>query len=94
MKLWRAKRGVPFKKSLALELITIDGCKGLRTNELEKQLTSALICVRDNILTVKIVDPANTNNVLSDEMLNRERELIKAAAEAAIKATYWSEVLT
>jgi len=94
MKLWRAKRGVPFKKSLALELMTIDGCKGLRTDELEKQLISALAYVRDNILTIKIVDPANSNNVLSDEISTGERQLIKAAADAAIKATYWSEVLT
>ena len=94
MKLWRVKRSVPFKKSLALELITIEGCKGLRTDELEKQLISALTHVRDNILTVKIVDPANTNNVVSDEITNEERKLIKAAADAAVKTTYWSGVLT
>lgn len=94
MKLWRAKRGVPFKKSLALELMTIDGCKGLRSDEIENQLTSTLIHVRDNILIARIVDPANSNNVLSDEISTGERQLIKATADAAIRARYWSEVLT
>jgi len=39
-----------------------------------------------------VKDPANTNNSLSDDLGASERKSIKAAAEAAIKANYWSEV--
>lgn len=94
MKLWRTKRSVPFKKSLALELLTINGCKGTRADDVEKQLLAALAHVRDNIMAARIVDPANTNNILSEEISSSDRAMIRAAADAALKAQYWSQVLT
>jgi len=92
MKLWRTRKGVPFKKSLALELITIDGCSGLPTDNLEKQLSAAFRYITDKILTVRLVDPANTNNVISDELTYSDKLMIQAAAKAAIDAQYWSQV--
>ena len=68
MKLWRKRKSVPFKKSLALELITIDGCVGKATIDLEGQLLAAFRHIRDNIMTIRLVDPANTNNILSEEI--------------------------
>lgn len=94
MKLWRLKKNVPFNKSLALELITIDGCKGTRVGELENPLISALVYVRDNITKVRLVDPANTNNILSDELSAWDKSQIQSAADAAVKAQYWSEVFS
>lgn len=94
MKLWRAKRRVPFKQSLALELMSIDGSKGLPTDTLERQMMSTLGSVRDNILMARIVDPANTNNVLSSDMTSAEKYQIQTAATAALTARHWGEVLT
>ena len=94
IKLWRTKRNVPFKKTLALELVTIDGCRGARTDALETQTLAALSHIRDNILTARIVDPANTNNIISDEMSVTEKYQIQSAADVALKARLWSEVLT
>jgi hypothetical protein len=92
MKLWRKRKNVPFKKSLALELITIDGCAGKATNNLEGQLLAALRHVKDNIMNIRLVDPANTNNILSDEISIIDKLLIQNAAKAAIDAQYWSQV--
>lgn len=92
MKLWRKRQNVPLKKTLALELITIDGCSGTPTADLEKQLLATFRYVRDNILTARLVDPANTNNVLSDEISYSDKLLIQAAAKAAVDAQYWSNV--
>lgn len=94
MKLWRTMRRVPFGKSLALELVTIRGCTGIPVDNLERQLISALTFVRDNILSVRLVDPANTNNTLSDEISVTDRQAIRNAASAALTAQYWSQVLT
>jgi len=92
MKLWRKRKGVPFNKSLALELITIDGCSGLPVDNLEKQMLAAFRYMADNILTTRLVDPANTNNVISDEITSAEKLAIQSAAKAAIAAQYWSQV--
>ena len=91
MKLWRARKNVPFKKSFLLELMTIDGCKSKSTNDLEGQLLGALAYIRDNIRTCNVIDPANTNNSLSDD-LDLSAMSIQHAADAAIKARYWNDV--
>lgn len=92
MKLWKIRRGVPFKKSFLLELMTIEGCKGKAFDDLSDQAYGSLIYIRDNIRTCNVTDPANSNNSLSDDLDAGVRGSIYQAADAAIKAAYWSEV--
>ncbi|HRY49083.1 MAG TPA: nucleotidyltransferase [Candidatus Paceibacterota bacterium] len=92
MKLWRKRKSVPFKKSLALELITIDACSGLPTDNLEKQLLAVFRYMTENITTARLVDPANSNNVISDEITYSDKLAIQSAARATLTAQYWSEV--
>ena len=92
MKLWRVRKNVPFKKNFLLELMTIDGCKGKQSNDLEGQVIAALKYVRENIKTCSVRDPANSNNSLSDDLDAGARATIYQRAEEAIKATYWSQV--
>lgn len=91
MKLWKARKSVSFK-TFILELMTIEGCKGKSLTDLEPQLVAALQHIRANIMTARVVDPANTNNVISDDIGYGEKEAIKTAAQAALDAQYWSEV--
>jgi hypothetical protein len=92
MKLWSVRKQVPFKKTFLLELMTIEGCKWKQTNDLGGQVIGALTYVRDNILTCNVLDPANSNNSLSDDLDANVRAAIYHRAVEAIKATYWSEV--
>lgn len=93
MKLWKERRGVPFKKSFLLEIMTIDGCKGTSTTDYGAQLNAALTYIRDNIETCSVKDPANSANSLSDDLDKGTRARIKSAADSALKASYWSNVL-
>jgi len=92
MKLWKERRGVPFKKSFLLEVITIDGCRGKSTTDYGAQIMATLQHIRDTIETCSIKDPANTNNSLSDDLDNLARLRIKTAAQAALDAKSWHEV--
>jgi hypothetical protein len=92
MKLWRVRRNAPFKKNFLLELMTIEGCKGKQGNDLEGQLIAGLVYVRDNIKSCNVLDPANSNNSLSDDLDASARTAIYQRADEAIKATYWSGV--
>jgi hypothetical protein len=94
MKLWKVRKTVPFKKSFLLELMTIDGCKQKQSDDLEGQMISALRYVRDNIKSCSVLDPANSNNSLSDDLDANARATIYQRADEAVKATYWREVLT
>lgn len=91
MKLWKARKKIPFK-TFVLELMTIDGCKGQSLSELEPQLNAAFQYIRDNIVSARIVDPANSNNVISDDISYADKLTIKAAAQAAIDARSWRDV--
>ena len=92
IKLWRVKKNVPFKKSFLLELMTIDGCKGKSVNDLEAQVLAALKYIRDTIRTCSVSDPANSNNSISDDLDTSGRLSIQQAADAALKASFWSQV--
>lgn len=92
MKLWRKRKSVPFKKSLALELTTIEGCKGCRTNDLGDQVLSALTWLRDTFLRARIVDPANSSNILSDDIPQTDKQAIQRIAAGTLQAKTWEEV--
>lgn len=94
LKLWREKKGVPFKKSFLLELMTISGCKGCSYTDLEPQVSAALRYIRDNIVTTRVLDPANSNNLLSDDISDAEKRRIKVMAESALAAKYWPELFS
>jgi hypothetical protein len=93
MKLWAVRKNVPFRKSFLLELMTIDGCKGKQSDDLDGQMIAALVYVRDNIKTCHMSDPANSNNSLSDDLDASARATIYQRADEAVKAAYWSHVL-
>jgi hypothetical protein len=92
MKLWRERKSVPFKKSFLLELMTISGCTGQRFDDLAAQVWAALHYLRDNILGCNVLDPANTNNSLSDDLTAADRQGIYRAAQAATQAKNWNEI--
>jgi hypothetical protein len=93
LKLWRERRNVPFKKSFLLELMTIYGCSEVSLMNLEEQAIAGLEYIRNNIEATRVKDPANTNNSLSDDISARDKTRIRIAAQAALDARYWSEVL-
>jgi hypothetical protein len=49
--------------------------------------------LRDNFSSARVVDPANTNNVISDDLTVAEKRAIRQAAEAALKAKKWNEIV-
>ena len=91
VKLWKARKAIRFK-TFILELMTIDGCKGQSLADLEPQLIAAFKYLRDNIVTARVVDPANSNNVISNDISDADKLAIKVAAQAALDAQYWSQV--
>jgi hypothetical protein len=90
--LWRVRKRVPFRKSFLLELLTIYGCKGVSLTDLGLQLSAAFHYIEKNIETCNVKDPANTNNLLSDDLSIDKRRSIKATAQAAIAARTCEEV--
>lgn len=91
LKLWRNQKGLDFP-SFYLELSTIAALKG-SGGTLSERVWKALTYLRDNLATARVVDPSNTNNIISDDLSIPERTAIVTAARAAMAAKNWSEIV-
>jgi hypothetical protein len=91
LKLWRMQRGLDFP-SFYLELVTINALTGSSAG-LSANVWNVFIYLRDRFPTARIIDPANTNNVISDDLSQVEKNAIRDAAAAALKASDWSQII-
>lgn len=94
LKLWRERKSVPFKKSFLLEWMTIEGCKGRSFADLPQQVAAALTFIRNNIETIQVKDPANSNNSLSDDLSPFQKTFIRQAADRALNSNSWEQIFS
>ena len=92
LKLWRNQKQLDFP-SFYLELTTIATLSGAR-GTLSDNVWAALEYLRDRFPNARIVDPANTNNIISDDLSAVDKAKISAAAAQACKATDWNQIVT
>lgn len=92
MKAWREQKQLTFP-SFYLELVTIEACRGRTVGDLSKNVWATLAYVRDNIKTAVFIDPANTNNRISDDLTATEKQALADAASKARQATNWNQVV-
>jgi hypothetical protein len=92
VKLWRNQKGLDFP-SFYLELTVINALSGQYIGTLSGRVMKVFEYLRDTFPNARVVDPANTNNIISDDLTAAERTKVKAAAEQAYKAPYWNEIV-
>lgn len=92
LKLWRNQKGLEFP-SFYLELTTIEALRYTYNGSLGERVSRVLSYLSDAWLNARFVDPANTNNIISDDLTAAEKRAVSAAAERAIAAPTWSEVV-
>lgn len=92
LKAWRKQKGLTFP-SFYLELVTIEACKGRPVGALSENVWATLAYIRDHIQTVAFIDPANTNNRISDDLTAAEKTSLANAAALARQATNWNQVV-
>lgn len=92
VKIWRLLRGLDFP-SLYLELFTIRALSGcLRTN-LAENVLHVLQMTGASLASTRIEDPANTNNVLSEDLTWQEKERIASLAAQSAREQYWKDII-
>jgi hypothetical protein len=91
-KLWRTQKGLEFP-SFYLELAVIRALDRAFLTPLADNMRTIFAYLRDNILTARFVDPANTNNIISDDLTVAEKQAIRSAAIAALAASYWRDIV-
>lgn len=92
MKAWRQQKGLTFP-SFYLELVTIEACRGRRIGDLSENVWATFAYIRDNIMRAIFIDPANTNNRISDDMNSVEKQALANAASIARQAKNWGQIV-
>lgn len=91
MKLWRLQRNVPLT-TFAIEILVTSALHGVAILDYASALMRVFSFISTNILTVKLVDPANSNNEV--ELSYLDRVTTQARANEAIQAAYWSHAIS
>jgi hypothetical protein len=91
MKLWRNQLGLDFP-SFYLELVVARALAG-RPPTLETNVSTVFEYLRDSFTAARFVDPANTNNIISDELTMVDKQNIAVAGKVARETAYWKDII-
>jgi hypothetical protein len=92
LKLWRHQKNLDFP-SFYLELTTIKALSGAR-GSLSDNVWKVFEYLRDSFSNALVVDPANTNNIISDDLSAAGKAAIASAARQARAASDWNQIVT
>ena len=92
VKIWRNLHNLDFP-SFFLELVVLEALKGKSTANLAENVLSALRYIGNSLPTVRILDPANTNNLISDDMTQALKNAVAAQAQASAGKQYWKDII-
>jgi hypothetical protein len=92
LKTWKVQHSVEWP-SLYLELFTIDALSGRSRETLADNVIHVLRNVALSITAKRIEDPANTNNVISEDLTANEKQRLAAAASSAATQPSWGKII-
>jgi hypothetical protein len=92
IKTWRSLRGLDFP-SLYLELFTIRALAGRSLSTLADNVLYTLRTIGSTLASTRIQDPANTNNVISGDLTNREKQTIADMATQSAEERSWGSII-
>jgi hypothetical protein len=101
LKLWRNQKGLDFP-TFYLELSVIRALSakplpGLLSYNAQPTLAQRVMMVFDYLVdsfpAARIADPANTNNIISDDLTAQEKAKVSAAAKAARQPAHWENIV-
>jgi hypothetical protein len=92
IKVWRQLNNLDFP-SFYLELAAIDFLSGKSTTNLSGNCWDLFGFLANDFINRRYIDPANTNNVISDDLSDSEKLTIQRLAKVARSKTNWSEIV-
>ena len=93
LKLWRNQKRLDFP-SFYVEMTVINALSSHIFGTLSDNIWKVFQYLRDRFILARVVDPANTNNIISDDPSSlADKMRIKSMAEQALKATDWNQII-
>lgn len=91
LKLWRNQKNLDFP-SFYIEMTVINALSGWNGG-LADGVRKVFQYLKDSFATTRLLDPANTNNIISDDLSSIEKNKIIEAAKLALNAKNWNEIV-
>jgi hypothetical protein len=96
LKLWRRRRVLRFP-SFLLELSVIRALSRSQGSGADGRISESLLKVfqflKDNFPSTRLLDPANSNNAVSDALTPEDKLRIATAADMSLRAESWTEII-
>ena len=92
-KIWRNQYKLDFP-SIYLELFVIDALHGKHTDQLSKNMMTVLSALAKDLKTKTITDPANTKNIISNDISRVTKQRIASQATNDRNKRYWDDVFS
>jgi hypothetical protein len=92
IKIWRNLHPLDFP-SVYLELTVIDALYRRPTNTLADNVLEALKYIANSLQSARVVDPANSNNIISDDLTNAEKQTIALQASRSLQEQNWDQII-
>ena len=90
LKVWRLRHNVPLT-TFALEIVARRALSGQRRDDYAEALRVVWRFMQSSLSTARLVDPANTNNIL--ELSATDRLLAVQQASNALNAQLWNDIV-
>ncbi|MDA3789478.1 MAG: hypothetical protein PF503_13430 [Desulfobacula sp.] len=91
-KIWRQLHNLDFP-SFYLEMTVIDALKYSSGGDLSNNFLKVLEFFRDNLFSARYVDPANTNNIISDDLNTAQKQAISNQARLSRSQQKWGGIV-
>lgn len=92
LKIWRENHNLDFP-SIYLECFAMEALWGRNLYSYADNFRFLLENIRDNIDSKRIIDPANSNNILSDELSYNEKKKLAMQATSSLNERYWESII-
>ena len=92
LKIWRKLNNLNFS-SFYLELVVIRALSGKTTSQPANNFLDTMRFLQNELTSARIIDPANSNNIVSDENSFAEKQQIVVAARSSLSKATWEEII-
>lgn len=92
IKIWREINQIDFP-SIYLELVILEALKYKTVDNISNNFLTVLKYLSENFLSQTFLDPANSNNVISEMLTNKEKEKISNLAFLSLQKKSWDQII-
>ena len=92
IKIWRNLHNLEFP-SFYLELTVLNALSGRSTSNLAQNVLAVLHYLETSFQTARVEDPANTNNIISQDLTAAEKWAIAEQARRSRQASNWEQII-